>query len=169
MKMIVTSEMVIRCIAYAHTIRFTVHPVKNETIWDSNFEFWILFKIFHTLGFYHEHRRPDRNQHIKVNWDVIYKDVKSQFDKMDERYLNSTVSFSTKYDLRSIMHYDSYGNGAFVRPAMVKLDGSIIEPNTKLSDLDIVTLNKMYPCESSCDPKNGQGETKWKGKWRKIE
>ena len=65
----------------------------------------------------------------------------------------------TKYDSRSIMHYDSYGNGFFVNPAIVKLDGSIIEPNTKISDLDIVTLNKMYPCENSCDQKNDQGKT----------
>ena len=96
-----------------------------------------------------------------MNWDVIYQDVKSQFYKMDDRFLNSTVSFSTKYDLRSIMHYDSYGNGAFVRPAMVKLDGSIIEPNTKMSDLDIATLNKMYPCENSCDQINVQGKTNY--------
>ena len=62
------------------------------------------------------------------------------------------------------MHYDSYGNGAFVNPAIVKLDGSIIEPNTKMSDLDIVTLNKMYPCENSCDQNSGQGKTKMKCK-----
>ena len=78
---------------------------------------------------------------------------------MEERFLNSTVSFLTEYDSRSIMHYDSYCNGAFTSPAMVKLDGSIIEPNTKMSDLDIITLNKMYPCENSCDHTNIQGKT----------
>ena len=57
------------------------------------------------------------------------------------------------------MHYDSYGNGFFRNPAMVKLDGSIIEPNKEMSDLDIVTLNKMYPCQNSCDQTNGQGES----------
>ena len=57
------------------------------------------------------------------------------------------------------MHYDSYGNGVFRNPAMVKLDGSIIEPNKKMSELDIVTLNKMYPCENSCDQKNGKHKT----------
>ena len=59
------------------------------------------------------------------------------------------------------MHYDSYGNGHFRNPAIVKLDGSIIEPNTKMSDLDIVTLNKMYPCENSCDQTNVQGKAKF--------
>ena len=77
---------------------------------------------------------------------------------MEERFLNSTVSFSSKYDSRSIMHYDSYGNGAFTSPAMVKLDGSIIEPNTKMSDLDILTLNGMYPCENSYNQTNVQGK-----------
>ena len=76
---------------------------------------------------------------------------------MDKRYLNSTASFLTEYDSRSIMHYDSFGNGVFMNPAIVKLDGSIIEPNTKMSDLDILTLNKMYPCENSCGPENVQG------------
>ena len=57
------------------------------------------------------------------------------------------------------MHYDSYGNGVFRNPAMVKLDGSIIEPNEKMSELDIVRLNNMYPCENSCDQTNVQGKT----------
>ena len=112
----------------------------------------------HTLGFYHEHQRPDRDQHIKVNWGEINQGIESQFMKIDKRFLNSTASFLTEYDSRSIMHYDSYGNGVFVNPAIVKLNGSIIEPNKKMSDLDIVTLNKMYPCENSCDQTNDQGK-----------
>ena len=112
----------------------------------------------HTLGFYHEHQRPDRDQHIKVIWNEIFQDVESQFLKMEERFLNTTASFLTKYDSHSIMHYDSYGNGNFRNPAILKLDGSIIEPNTKLSELDIRTLNGMYPCEKSCDQKNVQGK-----------
>ena len=63
------------------------------------------------------------------------------------------------FDIENNSNYDSYGNGHFRNPALVKLDGSIIEPNTKLSELDIVTLNKMYPCENSCDQKNDQGKT----------
>ena len=77
---------------------------------------------------------------------------------MDQKFLNSTASFLTEYDLRSIMHYDSYGNGYFSNPAMVRLNGSVIEPNTKMSDLDILTLNGMYPCENSCDQANVQGK-----------
>ena len=113
----------------------------------------------HTLGFYHEHQRPDRDKHIKVNWNEISQYVESEFLKMGQRFLNSTASFLTEYDLRSIMHYDSHGNGHFKKPAIVKLDGSIIKPNTKMSDLDVITLNKMYPCENSCHQTNVQGKT----------
>ena len=81
--------------------------------------------------------------------------------KIDRRFQNKTASFLTEYDTRSIMHYDSYGNGVFRNPAMVQLNGSIIEPNTKMSELDIATLNKMYPCENLYDQTNGQGKTKW--------
>ena len=51
------------------------------------------------------------------------------------------------------MHYDSFGNGNFRKPAIMNLDGSIIEPNTKMSTYDIVTLNRMYFCMDSCHPK----------------
>ena len=87
---------------------------------------------------------------------------------MEERFLNSTNSFLTEYDLRSIMHYDSFGNGHFNKPAIVKLDGSIIKPNTKMSDLDIATLNKMYPCENSCDHTNVQGKTNFQTKLHRL-
>ena len=119
----------------------------------------------HTLGFYHEHQRPDRDQHVKVNWNEISQNLESQFLAMDQRFLNATASFLTEYDLRSIMHYDSYGNGHFNKPAIVKLDGSIIKPNTKMSDLDIVTLNGMYPCDNSCHQTNVQGKTNRNLKW----
>ena len=58
------------------------------------------------------------------------------------------------------MHYDSYGNGFFKDPAITKLDGSIIKPNKKLSILDITALNKMYPCEKSCNKTNVDGKRK---------
>ena len=74
--------------------------------------------------------------------------------------MNTTGSFSTEYDIDSLMHYDSYGNGFFKDPAITKLDGSIIKPNTKLSILDITALNKMYPCEKPCNKTKVDGKRK---------
>ena len=28
----------------------------------------VTFKIMHQLGFWHEHERPDRDDHIEINW-----------------------------------------------------------------------------------------------------
>ena len=112
------------------------------------------FKIFHTLGFYHEHQRPDRDQYIKINWNEIPQSLETHFLKMDERFLGE--NFLSEYDFESIMHYDSYLSGAFFQPAMNKLDGTVIEVNKKLSDLDIVSLNKLYPCKNSCENENNQ-------------
>ena len=102
----------------------------------------------HALGFYHEHQRPDRDQFIKIVWSLIPNDYESLFLKMDSRLLNEDRI--SEYDIDSLMHVDSYGNGYFSKPAATKIDGTVIEPATKLSDLDIITLNKMYPCKDSC-------------------
>ena len=57
----------------------------------------------------------------------------------------------TKYDIKSIMHYDGTLNGWFPEnnPVMKGLDGSKIEVNKELSPLDIEKLNKMYPCQQT--------------------
>ena len=54
------------------------------------------------------------------------------------------------------MHYDSTLNGIYKNdPVMKKIDGvnqySLIPVNTKMSALDIQTLNQMYPCYEGCD------------------
>ena len=39
----------------------------------------IKHEMMHTLGFYHEHSRSDRDQYIKVNWDHISDGNEAQF------------------------------------------------------------------------------------------
>ena len=56
----------------------------------------------------------------------------------------------TTYDKQSIMHFDGTLRGLLRIPIMTdKITGKNIEVNRKLSSLDIVRLNKMYPCESN--------------------
>ena len=55
----------------------------------------------------------------------------------------------TAYDKKSIMQFDGTLRGLFPIPVITdKITGKSIEVNRKLSSLDIVRLNKMYPCES---------------------
>lgn len=114
----------------------------------------IKHEMMHTLGFYHEHSRSDRDQYIKINWNNIEDGHKDQF--LTFRW---TTGFGEPYDYDSIMHYSSK---AFSRDA---LDENIttIEPisNTadrkatimnglgrkaNLSETDIRKIKKMYKC-----------------------
>jgi len=62
----------------------------------------IKHEMMHTLGFYHEHSRSDRDQYIKVNWEHISDGNEAQF--LTYRW---TTGFGEHYDYDSIMHYSS--------------------------------------------------------------
>lgn len=104
------------------------------------------------MGFYHEHQRPDRDLYIEVDFSKIHQGLESHFYKILPQYLNTTVT--TPYDVFSIMHYDSFGNNYFQNPVIRTINGSLIEQNKNMSELDIQSLNNMYPCDNSCDNTN---------------
>ena len=105
----------------------------------------------HALGFYHEHQRPDRDDFIKIadKWgSMMETDV---WPKIDKYWDDKTASFATRYDIKSIMHYDGFMNGLWddwTGPAITDLQGNPVPKNTKLSKLDIEGLNTMYPCDN---------------------
>lgn len=107
------------------------------------------------MGFYHEHQRPDRDQFIQIDFSVIPQGLENQFYKILPEYLNTSVT--TPYDVSSIMHYDSFGNTYFQRPVLRTINGTLIEQNKNMSELDIQSLNNMYPCNNSCDNTDNQG------------
>ena len=37
-------------------------------------------EMMHTMGFYHEHSRSDRDDYIEINWDHIAEGREDQFD-----------------------------------------------------------------------------------------
>ena len=67
----------------------------------------IQHEFLHALGFFHEQARPDRDEHIQVNWQNINTDNIHNYKTIIERG-NSWDDMGTPYDLNSIMHYQSH-------------------------------------------------------------
>ena len=60
-----------------------------------------MHELLHTLGFWHEQSRPDRDYHIKINEDNIMPNHENNFAKQEGQ------TQSAPYDTCSIMHYES--------------------------------------------------------------
>lgn len=109
----------------------------------------IVHELMHAVGFWHEHSRADRDEHIHIRWDNILPGMKSQFDKISAALQDTQ---GENYDYRSIMHYDSTAfsrNGRHTIETVVDGYTDVIGSSTDLSALDIVKINKLYQCSAS--------------------
>jgi len=64
----------------------------------------IMHEIGHSIGFYHEQSRPDRDQHVEILWNNIKSANKHNFNKYKTDRIDS---LGTAYDYDSMMHYGS--------------------------------------------------------------
>lgn len=106
----------------------------------------IVHVLGHTIGFFHEQNRSDRDQYLNIYWKNIQQGMDTQFFllKPHENLLLDS------FDYNSIM---LYGNTAFSKdgrsPTMVAKNGQrLLETYDKpgLSRSDIIRINKMYKC-----------------------
>ncbi len=58
----------------------------------------------HTLGFLHEHQRPDRDEFVEILWDNIAEEKRSQYTKLTD---GGESTYGTTYNLYSVMHYNT--------------------------------------------------------------
>lgn len=105
----------------------------------------LIHELGHTLGFDHEHSRPERGQFISINWSNLTSPVTSIMQQVFTSPTNHTP-----YDVWSVMHYKSYSTapaGCTVidpaKPILTTLKGHSIL-NTKLSSMDIQGLKLTY-------------------------
>ncbi|MEM9835910.1 MAG: M12 family metallopeptidase [Bacteroidota bacterium] len=96
----------------------------------------------HVLGLYHEHQLPDRDDHIVIYEENIDPPAFGQFDPRPP----SEVVMYTGYDVRSIMHYDSYAFSTNGQPTITRprFPWTIARAQS-LSANDILQINRMYP------------------------
>nr|BAU29960.1 hatching enzyme [Corythoichthys haematopterus] len=102
----------------------------------------IQHEVLHSLGFYHEHTRSDRDQHILIDWDNIQKYQRYNFKKQDTNNLN------TPYDYSSLMHYGRTAFGINRAVTITPIPDSSVEIGQRrdISDLDIIRINRLYKC-----------------------
>jgi len=81
-------------------------------------------EIMHSLGFYHEQSRPDRDGYVIIDKDNIIEGKYNNFAKQTK----DTTEIYDYYDWNSVMHYDSY---AF--------------RNKKYSGLSAILTRTIYP------------------------
>jgi hypothetical protein len=105
----------------------------------------VLHEIGHTVGFWHEQSRSDRDDHVVIHWENIEE---------GEEY-NFRVESGTRlgaYDLESVMQYDSYAFSATGEPTITRHDGSVFSRNLSLSAGDIQALAQRHPHRSGPSP-----------------
>lgn len=109
----------------------------------------VVHEIMHSLGFFHEHTRPDRDKYISIDWANILKVHAHNFQKYP-RGLGS--SFGKPYDYDSVMHYSMYAFSKDRRtPTIVPRDKqAVIGQRLGLSYYDREEINSLYNCKEDC-------------------
>jgi hypothetical protein len=106
----------------------------------------IMHELLHTLGFYHEQSRPDRDNYVKINTGHIQSGMEHNFNKYDNSFVDTK---NTPYDYESVMHYEK---DAFTSNGLPTIEP--MEPNVEIgqriwmSSLDIEEVRLVYNCSS---------------------
>ncbi|GAB3251167.1 M12 family metallopeptidase [Chitinimonas naiadis] len=102
-------------------------------------------EMIHTLGWMHEHMRPDRDNYITVNEDNISDTLKGQFTKLRSEQVDPVGS----YDLDSVMHYPTWAFSKNQKPTITPKDPNVdpkrLGQRNDLSPGDVASLQHFYP------------------------
>ncbi|ANZ21638.1 Astacin (Peptidase family M12A) [Streptomyces noursei ATCC 11455] len=104
-----------------------------------------IHEIGHAAGLLHEQQRPDRDEYIKIEWENVDDEYKSQFEIEN----NDMGTFGTPYDFGSIMQYPLSAfskNGADTMVPISEIPAGVeIGQREGLSSGDISAIQAMYP------------------------
>uniref|UniRef100_A0A6I8P5P4 Metalloendopeptidase n=1 Tax=Ornithorhynchus anatinus TaxID=9258 RepID=A0A6I8P5P4_ORNAN len=109
----------------------------------------VAHELGHVVGFWHEHTRPDRDQHVTIIRENIQQGQEYNFLKMEAGEVNS---LGETYDFDSIMHYarNTFSRGVFLDTILPRRDDNGVRPTigqrVRLSEGDIAQARKLYKC-----------------------
>jgi hypothetical protein len=105
-----------------------------------------MHELGHSIGFWHEHTRPDRDSYVKILENNIKDGQEKNFEKREASEIDS---LGIPYDLDSIMHYKLNAFSKNGEPTMRVIGNytGIVGQRLSLSDKDILQANKLYKCE----------------------
>ncbi|XP_055329681.1 astacin-like metalloendopeptidase isoform X2 [Paramacrobiotus metropolitanus] len=100
-------------------------------------------ELMHTMGFFHEHSRADRDQHVIIIWDNIDESDKEQFAIHE-----SGNTYGLPYDYESIMHYkyNAFAKDSSIPTIVPKAKRAKIGQSENLSPLDITRIHRRFRC-----------------------
>ena len=123
-------------------------------------------EMMHTIGFYHEHSRSDRDKFVEVKhreiisannfhtFQIKWSNIPLAYQAQFSTY-RWTTGYGETYDYDSIMHYSSrafikdYGNKEMrsIVPRQGDVDPDNLGFKPELSPIDKIKIRKMYKCD----------------------
>ena len=125
-------------------------PVGKQSINNINLQYNLniagtaAHELLHSLGYFHEQSRTDRDSYIIINYSNIKNKKEHNFQTFSQEGYNGK-NFGA-YDYQSIMHYGSWDFAKDTSiPTITKLDGSCFEKQrTHLTSGDLAALDRLY-------------------------
>lgn len=106
----------------------------------------VIHEIGHTIGFWHEQTRSDRDDFITINFDNINDGAEVNFTKWEDNDNRESADLTRDFDFDSRMLYDPFNFSSNGEPTITRKNGSTYEINDSvLSKGDIEGANELYP------------------------
>ncbi|XP_075070515.1 meprin A subunit beta [Mixophyes fleayi] len=117
----------------------------------------IQHEFLHSLGFWHEQSRSDRDDYVIIMWDRIQSGTQNNFNTYND---TRSTALNVPYDYTSVMHYGKTAFQIGSDPTIITripAFSDVIGQRMDFSDYDLEKLNRLYNCSNfisfmdSCD------------------